>query len=162
MITEPTGVFDMRNKISPKHTSLLMKNDVFKGDNLKKSHFSDAGYDIRSADDLILYPNIPTHINTGLSVAIPVGYEGEIKGRSGLAFKWNVFCIHNGDIDAGFRSTIKVLLINMGDAPYKINKGDRIAQMVVRRVELGDFMEVDELPHSDDGRGNNGYGSTGV
>ena len=147
-------------EISSRHTGLLMCNTVFKGDNLTKAHTNDAGYDIKSAETVKLLPGCSHKFKTGLHVAIPVGQEGHIRPRSGMGFKHDVVPFQ-GTIDSNFRGQIMVKLYNNSDTPYYVEFGDKICQMVVERCELKPFMEVDELPPADDGRGDAGFGDSG-
>jgi len=106
-----------------------------------------------------LQPHIPTLIPTGLYIAIPEGYEAQIRPRSGLAVKGVTVLNSPGTIDSDYRGEIKVLLINHGTEPYHISNGDRIAQMVFAKREQAVFVEVEQLPDSE--RGSGGFGSTG-
>lgn len=100
-------------------------------------------------------------IPTGLFVSIPEGYEGQIRGRSGLALKHGITLANGiGTIDSDYRGEIKVILINLGDEPYIINNGDRIAQLVLSKYELIEFVEVESL--EDTQRGDGGFGHTGI
>jgi dUTP pyrophosphatase len=100
-------------------------------------------------------------IPTGLALALPEGYAGFVQPRSGLALRHGVTCLNSpGLIDCGYRDELKVLLVNTDpDDDYVVERGDRIAQLVVQRVELAQFDIVDELPASD--RGTGGFGHTG-
>ncbi len=100
-------------------------------------------------------------VPTGVALAIPEGYAGFVQPRSGLALRHGVTCLNTpGTIDAGYRDEIAVLLVNTDpDHDYEVHRGDRIAQLVVERVETADFAEVDSLPESE--RGLAGFGSTG-
>lgn len=97
-------------------------------------------------------------IATGIAVEIEPGYEGKIQGRSGLAFNKDVICFE-GTIDSSYRGEIGVLLYNMTSRPYQIRKGDRVAQLVIKKCELPIPVEVSELSDSD--RGTDGFGSSG-
>ncbi len=100
-------------------------------------------------------------IPTGIMIDIPVGYEAQIRPRSGLAYKHGVTVLNApGTIDSDYRGEIKALLINHGQEDFKINRGDRICQMVINKVEMITFLEVDEL--SDTLRGDGGFGHSGV
>jgi dUTP pyrophosphatase len=100
-------------------------------------------------------------IPTGIALAIPEGFAGFVQPRSGLALRHGVTCLNTpGLIDSGYRDELAVLLVNTDpDAPYEIHRGDRIAQLVIQRVETAEFIEVDELSRSERGLG--GFGSTG-
>ena len=100
-------------------------------------------------------------IPTGIKIALPFGYEAQLRPRSGLALKHGITVLNTpGTIDADYRGELHVLLINHGDVDFEITRGDRIAQLVIAKVEMIDFTEVDDL--SDTQRGAGGYGSTGL
>lgn len=100
-------------------------------------------------------------IPTGIAIAIPNGYEAQIRPRSGLAFKHGISFVNTpGTIDSDYRGEINVIAINFGDKPFVINRGDRIAQMVINKVEIPEVIEVDELDNTE--RGEGGFGSTGL
>lgn len=121
-----------------------------------------AGLDLLAAVDgpLFLAPGERALVPTGLSMALPAGYEAQVRPRSGLAAKHGVTVLNTpGTIDADYRGEVKVILINLGQAPFEINRGDRIAQMVIAPVLQAEIREVDVLP--DTRRGAGGFGSTG-
>lgn len=121
----------------------------------------DAGLDLRAAHDATLEPSSRGLVGTGLAVAIPPGYAGLVLPRSGLALSQGVTVLNApGLVDAGYRGELKVLLVNHGDKPVPVRRGDRIAQLVIQRVERAELIEVNELPASERGAG--GFGSTGV
>ena len=121
----------------------------------------DAGLDLRAAHDATLEPGKRGLVGTGLAVAIPPGYAGLVLPRSGLALSQGVTVLNApGLVDAGYRGELKVLLVNHGEKPVTVRRGDRIAQLVVQSVERAEPIEVGELPASDRGAG--GFGSTGV
>jgi dUTP pyrophosphatase len=125
------------------------------------AHPGDAGADIYSIADRILAPLERAAIPTGLSMSIPVGYEVQIRPKSGLALKQGLTVLNTpGTIDAGYRGEVQVILINLGDRSIEIKKGQKIAQMVVAPVCVGDFQMVAEL--TDSARGEGGFGSTGI
>ena len=100
-------------------------------------------------------------VTTGLAIAIPEGYEAEVRPRSGLAIKHGITVLNTpGTIDADYRGEVKVILINLGREPFVINNGDRIAQMVFKKVARVDFKTVETLTETTRGAG--GFGSTGV
>jgi len=101
-------------------------------------------------------------VPTGTFIAIPEGYAGFVQPRSGLALRHGVTCLNTpGLIDSGYRGELKVLLVNTDPAePFTVRRGDRIAQLVLQKVEQAEFVEVEELPASS--RGAAGFGSTGV
>ena len=121
----------------------------------------DAGADLVTTEDLDLPPGERALVGTGLALAIPPGYAGFVHPRSGLAARGGLSVVNTpGTIDAGYRGEIKVCLINHDPRePVRLRRGDRIAQLVIQRVEQARFVEVDRLPESDRGAG--GYGSTG-
>ena len=122
----------------------------------------DAGADLVAREDVVLDPGGGRAlVGTGIAVAIPEGYAGFVQPRSGLALRHGVTCLNTpGLIDAGYRDEIRVLLVNTDPSePYKVTRGDRIAQLVIQRVEQAGFAAVDELPESDRGLG--GFGHTG-
>jgi dUTP pyrophosphatase len=100
-------------------------------------------------------------VPTGMSLALPDGYAGFVQPRSGLALGHGVTCLNTpGLIDSGYRDELAVLLVNTDpESPYEVRRGDRIAQLVIQRVERADFVEVEQLPSSERGLG--GFGSTG-
>jgi dUTP pyrophosphatase len=121
----------------------------------------DAGVDLTAAEDVDLAPGERAMVRTGIAIALPDGYAGFVHPRSGLAAKHGVTLVNApGTIDAGYRGEIKVILLNTDlTRPVALSRGDRIAQLVVQRVEQVTFREVPVLPDSP--RGENGFGSTG-
>ena len=120
-----------------------------------------AGMDVVAAEDLDLMPGQRHAVASGFKVAIPHGYEIQVRPRSGLAFKHGISVPNTpGTIDSDYRGELKILLINHGDEPFAIRRGDRIAQLVPAAVTLAAFDEVNEL--CDTERGAGGFGSTGV
>lgn len=126
------------------------------------AHPGDAGADLVTVADLELAPGERATVGTGVAIALPEGYAGFVHPRSGLAARAGLSVVNApGTVDAGYRGEIKVCLINHDPRePVRLRRGDRIAQLVVQRVERVMFDEVAELPRS--ARGVNGYGSTGV
>lgn len=122
----------------------------------------DAGVDLVTTEDVLLAPGRRTLVGTGVAIALPDGYAGFVHPRSGLAARAGLSIVNApGTVDSGYRGEIKVCLINQDPVePIRLRRGDRIAQLVVQRVERVRFREVDALPESDRGAG--GYGSTGV
>ncbi len=119
-----------------------------------------AGMDVVAAEDVMLAPGMRHAVATGLSVAIPHGYEIQVRPRSGLAFKYGVTVPNTpGTIDSDYRGELKVLLINHGPETFTIKRGDRVAQLVVAPVTRGTWLEVSELDQT--ARGEGGFGSTG-
>ncbi|WP_017670055.1 dUTP diphosphatase [Blastomonas sp. AAP53] len=120
-----------------------------------------AGMDVVAAEDLDLLPGQRHAVATGFAIAIPDGYEVQVRPRSGLALKHGITVPNTpGTIDSDYRGELKVILINHGDAPFAIRRGDRIAQLVAAPVQRAGFAEVDDLDETD--RGSGGFGSTGV
>jgi dUTP pyrophosphatase len=119
-----------------------------------------AGMDLRCAEDFTLYPKERRLVGTGLKMAIPPGYEGQVRPRSGLAFKHGISLVNTpGTIDADYRGEIGVILINHGADVVTFNAGDRIAQFVIAPVVRAELIVVDELETTE--RGEGGFGSTG-
>jgi dUTP pyrophosphatase len=125
------------------------------------AHPGDAGADLTTAVDIELAPGERALVPTGIAVALPDGYAAFVHPRSGLAVRAGVGVVNApGTVDAGYRGEIKVLLVNHDRTePVRLRRGDRIAQLVIQRVEQARFHEVELLPGS--ARGEGGYGSTG-
>jgi dUTP pyrophosphatase len=120
----------------------------------------DAGMDLRSVEAVVIEPQQTYAVATGLSIELPPGYEAQIRPRSGLAFKHSITVPNSpGTIDPSYRGEIKVILLNLGSAPFRVEVGDRIAQMVVARYEA---VEWEEGALSQSARGAGGFGSSGV
>lgn len=119
-----------------------------------------AGMDVVSAEDVILAPGARHAVATGLAMAIPQGFELQVRPRSGLALKHGITVPNTpGTIDSDYRGELKVILINHGDEPFAITRGDRVAQLVLAPVIQGRWEEVEQL--DDTVRGSGGFGSTG-
>lgn len=119
----------------------------------------DAGMDLRTIETALLEPNVPAALATGLALEIPSGYEVQIRPRSGLALKHAITLPNSpATIDPGYRGELKIILLNLGKAPYQIHAGDRVAQLVVARYEAVEW-EEGELAESVRGLG--GFGSSG-
>ncbi|GAA2414196.1 dUTP diphosphatase [Nonomuraea africana] len=125
------------------------------------AHPGDAGADLLAAEDVELLPGERAMVGTGIAIALPDGYAAFVHPRSGLAVKHGVTLVNApGTVDAGYRGEIKVTLINTDTKEaFRLRRGDRIAQLVIQRVERASFYEVDRLPGSVRGAG--GFGSTG-
>jgi dUTP pyrophosphatase len=121
----------------------------------------DAGADIVSRIDVTLAPGERTLVPTGIAIALPDGYVALVHPRSGLAIKHGVTMVNApGTVDAGYRGELQIILINHDPSEsVTFKRGDRIAQLVIQKVERADFIEVQNLPGS--GRGTDGFGSTG-
>jgi dUTP pyrophosphatase len=127
-----------------------------------RRHAGDAGYDLTARTDVRLEPaGGRALVPTGIAIAIPEGFAGFVQPRSGLALRHGVTCLNTpGLIDAGYRDEISVLLVNLDPRePFAVGRGDRIAQLVIQRVEYVEWREVDSL--DDSARGTGGWGSTG-
>ena len=119
------------------------------------------GFVTEAYDVIVLEPNCRLLIGTGIAFAIPPGFEGQIRPRSGLAVKHGITVLNTpGTIDSDYRGEIKVLLINLGSKPFVIKRGDRIAQIVFAPIALAGLQQVDDLDAT--ARGAGGFGSTGV
>lgn len=122
-----------------------------------------AGADLRAAldEDMTLAPGARALVPTGFAMALPAGYEAQIRPRSGLAYKHGITCLNTpGTIDADYRGEVKVLLINHGSEDFTITRGERIAQMVIAPITQPAFVSVETL--DDTARGEGGFGSTGT
>jgi dUTP diphosphatase len=121
----------------------------------------DAGLDLHAAESVTLAAGARHAVRTGVAVAIPHGFAGFVLPRSGLARRSGLTILNApGLIDAGYRGEVQVVLVNHGDAAVHVERGDRVAQLVVQRVERADLIEVTTLPDSE--RGTAGFGSTGA
>jgi dUTP pyrophosphatase len=119
-----------------------------------------AGLDVVAAESLTLAPGARHAVATGFALAIPDGYEVQVRPRSGLALKHGITCLNTpGTIDSDYRGEVKVILANLGDQPFEIVRGERIAQLVPAPVLRARFRQVAELDET--GRGGGGFGSTG-
>ncbi|MDR1376681.1 MAG: dUTP diphosphatase, partial [Synergistaceae bacterium] len=119
-----------------------------------------AGVDLRSVERRVLQPGERALVSTGVSIALPLGYEAQVRPRSGLALNHGITLPNSpGTIDADYRGEIKVILLNLGDAPFAIEPGDRIAQMIVAPVSQVAWTEADVLDETE--RSTGGFGSTG-
>ena len=113
-----------------------------------------------AAESVTLAPGARHAVATGFAIAIPEGYEVQVRPRSGLALKHGITCLNTpGTIDADYRGEVKIILINLGDAPFEVVRGERIAQLVPAPVQRARFAEVDLLDET--ARGLGGFGSTG-
>lgn len=124
-------------------------------------HPGDSGADLVAVADYTLQPMQWFAVPTGISAEVPMGFELQIRPKSGLALKHGVTVLNTpGTVDAGYRGEIKVILINLGSEPFHISRGQKIAQLVVAPIAWAQFEEVDELTESQ--RGSSGFGSTGI
>lgn len=121
----------------------------------------DAGMDLYAREAAMIAPGEQKMVGAGIKVAIPYGFEIQVRPRSGLAYKYGVSIVNTpGTVDHGYRGEIGIILINHGKAPFEVKRGDRIAQMVFNKVEFAQLEECEELPSSERAAG--GFGSTGV
>ena len=119
-----------------------------------------AGLDVVAAEDVTLRPGQRSAVATGFAIAIPEGYEVQVRPRSGLALRHGVTCLNTpGTIDHDYRGEVKVILANLGSDPFEVRRGERIAQLVPAPVLKANFVEVDVLGET--ARGAGGFGSTG-
>lgn len=122
-----------------------------------------AGMDLRAniEEPIILQPMQRVLVPTGIKIALPIGYEVQVRPRSGMALKHGITCANTpGTVDADYRGDVGVILINLSDKPFTINDGDRIAQMVVNKYERIEWEPVTELSETE--RGEGGFGHTGI
>jgi deoxyuridine 5''-triphosphate nucleotidohydrolase (dut) len=127
----------------------------------RKAHDDDAAFDLRSRVDVVIPSGKIMLVPTGVFMELPVGYEAQVRPRSGLALKYGITVLNTpGTIDAGYRGEVGVILINAGENDFTIARGDRIAQMVVQQLSDVQLVAAEQL--SDTSRGAGGFGSTGV
>jgi dUTP pyrophosphatase len=125
------------------------------------AHAGDAGMDVYAVENNILNPGERKLIPTGLSFEVPVGYEMQVRPKSGLALKNGITLVNTpGTLDSGYRGELKVILINHSNEKYEVKKGEKIAQIVIAKYEEAEMQEVQEL--SETQRGAGGFGSTGL
>jgi dUTP pyrophosphatase len=117
----------------------------------------DAGLDLRAVERVALEPGIARGVGTGIAIELPPGYEAQVRPRSGLALKHSI-TVNFGTIDPGYRGEIRVVMFNLGQSGYIVEKGDRIAQLVIGRYEA---IEWEEGELGDSARGAGGFGSSG-
>lgn len=126
----------------------------------KKAHPDDAGYDLYSRIDAVLEPLSSMAIPVGFAIELPAGYEAQIRPRSGLAAKHHITVTNSpGTVDSNYRGEIKAILYNLGREPFSIQRGDRVAQMVICELPEIELVEATELSETD--RGSGGFGSSG-
>jgi len=125
------------------------------------AHHGDAGMDLYSAVELVLNPGERAIVPTGLKIAIPYGFEVQIRPRSGLAAKHGISIVNApGTIDHQYRGELGIIMINHGKDPFSVKKGERVAQMIFNKIEFAYLEEVEELSSTERGLG--GFGSTGT
>jgi dUTP pyrophosphatase len=118
------------------------------------------GLDVTAAENLTLQPGQRHAVATGFAIEIPRGYEVQVRPRSGLAMKNGITCLNTpGTIDSDYRGEVKVILVNLGQEPFEVRRGERVAQLVPAPVLRADFVEARELSGTE--RGTGGFGSTG-
>ena len=117
----------------------------------------DAGLDLRAVERVVLEPGVAQAVPTGIAIELPPGHEAQVRPRSGMALKHSL-TVNFGTIDPGYRGEIRVVMFNLGRASYTVEKGDRIAQLVVARYEA---IEWEEAALGDSARGTGGFGSSG-
>ncbi|MCX7929516.1 MAG: dUTP diphosphatase [Chlorobi bacterium] len=121
-----------------------------------------AGMDLCAAlaESLVIEPKSIALVPTAIAIALPPGYEAQVRSRSGLAYRYGIFCLNSpGTIDSDYRGEIKVILANFSAAPFTVERGMRIAQLVIARYERIEWQQVEHLPPTK--RGSSGFGSTG-
>src|SRR5271156_6060274 len=118
----------------------------------------DAGQDLRAVERIVLSPGISQGVPTGIAIELPPGFEAQVRPRSGLALKHSI-TVNFGTIDPGYRGEIRVVMFNLGHADYVVEKGDRIAQLIVAPYDAVEWQEGDDL--ADSARGAGGFGSSG-
>lgn len=144
------------NKVTVKIKMLEGTEDLKPG----RAHEDDAAFDIRSRVDMELLPGEPHLVPTGIFMELPVGYEAQIRPRSGLALKHALTVLNSpGTIDAGYRGEVCVIILNAGKTAYTVHRGDRIAQMVIAKLPEVELVFTETLAES--ARGQGGFGSTG-
>ena len=143
-----------------------MKINIINKSNHPLPHYetlASAGMDLRASitQDIILQPLERTIVKTGLFIELPIGYEAQVRPRSGLAAKKGITVLNApGTVDADYRGEIGVILVNVSNEPFTIENGERIAQLVIAKHERAEWGEVDQL--SETSRGEGGFGSTGT
>jgi len=131
------------------------------GCNIRYASSGSSGFDLIACENFCLMPQARTAVSTGIQLEIPFGYEGQIRSRSGLAINDGIAVLNSpGTIDSDYRGEIKVILINNSDKPFNISIGDRIAQMVISKIEYAEFEEAKCLSETE--RNDKGFGSSGV
>lgn len=126
----------------------------------KYAKYGDAGMDVYSREEGILNPGEQRIFGSGLKVAVPYGFEMQVRPRSGLAAKHGISLLNTpGTVDHGYRGELGIILVNHGKEPFEIKRGERIAQIIFNKIEIVSLEEVEEL--SDTERGEGGFGSTG-
>jgi len=143
--------FHMKIRIKKLHPDAAMPHYAHGPD-------EDAGMDLLALEPVVLSPGVAQGVPTGIAIELPPGYEAQVRPRSGMALKHSV-SVNFGTIDPGYRGEIRVVMFNFGRVDYYIEKGDRIAQLIVAKYEAVEWEEGDEL--GDSKRGAGGFGSSG-
>ena len=130
----------------------------------QRAHSTDSGLDLFAAEDEVLWYGDHKLIKTGIAIELEPGYEAQVRSKSGIALKKGVFVLNSpGTVDCGYQGEIGVILFNTSRTEVvKIKKGQKIAQLVVQKVELPEVVEVDEIYSENSDRGDGGFGSTGL
>lgn len=155
----------LRESVGEIYSKLIVKREVKHTGQLTKAKEGDSGYDLHCTDSFVISPNARLLVPTGVHVALPEGFEAQVRPRSGLANKYGITVGNSpGTIDEGYRGEIKVILVNHGNRAITFEKGDRIAQLVIAKVApvYTDSISMEEfikLPNTD--RKDGGFGSTG-
>jgi len=127
----------------------------------KMEHEGDSGFDLYSTEDVLLKPMERRLVGTGIALSFGKGFEAQVRPKSGLAINHGITLLNTpGTIDSGYRGEVKVVVANLGEKEYRIEKGSKIAQLVFCRVEAPEIVEVAELENT--ARGSGGFGSTGL
>ena len=125
------------------------------------AHEGDSGMDLYSVENTTIEPGERKTVKTGLAVSLPKGFEAQVRPKSGLAVNHGITVLNTpGTVDSSYRGQIMIIVINLGKEPYKVEKGKKIAQMVIARVEKAEVEETDELDETT--RSDGGFGSTGL
>ncbi|MBN2067666.1 MAG: dUTP diphosphatase [Candidatus Diapherotrites archaeon] len=125
------------------------------------AHPGDSGMDLYSSEDIVLKPGERKLVKTGIKIAVPEGFEAQVRPKSGIAVKNGVTVLNTpGTIDSGYRGEVQVILVNLGKEAFKVEKGKKIAQLVIAKVEQAEIEEVEKL--DDTSRNTGGFGSTGL
>ena len=122
-----------------------------------RAHRADAGLDLYTPHDVFINGGCSAAVDTGVHMGIPYGFFGDIRSKSGLLFKHDIFT--DGTIDSGYTGSIQVKILNLGTEPYRFKAGDKIAQIVIKRCELPELCKVAMMDDTE--RGKNGFGSSG-
>lgn len=129
----------------------------------EKAHLTDSGFDLFSTEEVTLWAGDRLLIHTGIAIELEPGYEAQVRSKSGLALKEGLMVLNSpGTVDCGYKNEVGVILFNGSKHNYKIKKGQKIAQLVIQKVELPEIIEVDEIYPEGTDRDMGGFGSTGL